>query len=102
MAKAKTTVEVTTPTLGKIEVLDKVYFVDGSFYRTEGEAKLSLLKSEMYEMYLKRQYPGPNNAANVKSYLASAAAIGFKNNYVYIDDVIKLLADKGVSFENVE
>lgn len=100
----KKEMKVVENTTDKIEVLDKVFFVNGAFYRTEAEAQLSLLKADMYMTYLKRAYPGcaESTKNSIASCMAAAQKNNFANTYVYVDDVIKLLAEKGVSFTSGE
>lgn len=93
---AKKTVTVSPTTKNEIVELSKVYAVNGAFYTTRAEAELSLLKGDMYESYLARSGYGD---VEKKRMQAAAARANYQGMYTYIDDVIKLLADRGVTFE---
>lgn len=88
----------TAPTTNKIEVLEKVYYVNGAFYRTESEASLSLIKGELYDTWLERSGYSILEKSRMKK---AGAAANYANNYVYIDDVVRLLAEKGVTFPSL-
>ena len=93
MAKRATIVPAEVKT-DVIKELSKVYCVNGNLYRTKTEAKLSLLKADLYQTYLNRS---GGTAADRKRMMAHAIKTNFHNVYISIDDAIQVFAEKGAT-----
>ncbi len=82
-----------------IEVLDKVYAVNGKMFRTETEAKLSLFKDELYLMYLDSlQY----REIEKKTCLNKVHANNYAGVTIPINMVCDYLTEQKISFESEE